>query len=219
MRAKSRSCSILFWGTILSPPLHPSPGRCWHCILTLSSVKPQRTDPHTMYSILNPTEKSLRAPRSNSFNLPGQGLCRKAGAAHPQLGLRATVPNAGNKGRSEAEERPFPALGTLNKPREAVLLSAPQVSRGLIYSPAHQVEEFPARVLDQLPPFAPGRRDTTIPQKPCLSFQTPSESDHRVVFSPLTLVLKSFKSFLYLRTNFQVCQVVSSAQSLETSYI
>lgn len=68
----------------------------------------------------------------------------KAGAAQPQLGLCATMPNPGTKGGQDGgRERPFPAPGTLNKPQKSILpLSALQVTRGLIYSPV--------RILDQV---------------------------------------------------------------------
>lgn len=51
------SRSILFLGMVLSPPLPPTAGRCSHCILTPSPVKPWRTDPPTTCIILKITEK------------------------------------------------------------------------------------------------------------------------------------------------------------------
>lgn len=99
MRAGNGTCSILFLGMVFSPLLLPTAGRCWHLIFTPSSVKPRRTDPPpAMCIVLKPTENPCEHQDPTALIWPSQGLSRKPGAAHPQLGLRATMPNMETKG-------------------------------------------------------------------------------------------------------------------------
>lgn len=191
---------------LLSPPSHPREMLALHPHPLLCKT-PENSPPATCI-VLKPTENPCE---HQDFNPADQGLSRKPGAAHPQLGLRATLPNPGKQREVGGRERPFPASGTLNKPQETILpLSALQVTRGLIYSPARQMEKFPARVLDWVPAVAfwlgSCRQScwgaaccSANPQKPCLSFRSPSEVDRRAVFSPFPFLLKAFKSFLHLR--------------------
>lgn len=127
---------------------------------------------------------STKPPRLQPGCRRGGG---EAGAAQPLLGLRATVPSPGTKaGQERGRERPFPAPGTSNKPQKSILpLSAPQVTRGLIYSPVQQMEKFPVRVLDQVLAFLSGTLRAAGAPKSSAHPSRALRGDHRDVIQQL----------------------------------